>query len=61
MAENAIDPQVKPIVLPSLAEWNLGIIDTDYNKMLKGFTPQQMVCVADEPDTCPCLRLEGKF
>jgi hypothetical protein len=54
MVENAMGPQAKPIVLPTSAKWNLGIKDTDYNKILKGFMPQQMedrwVCVADEPD-----------
>jgi hypothetical protein len=46
--------ELHPIEHPATAKWGLPLTYADYNKLLKGFTPQDMddkwVCVADTPD-----------
>ncbi|PVI05539.1 hypothetical protein DM02DRAFT_610548 [Periconia macrospinosa] len=46
--------ELHPIQDPSTADWSRPITYADYNKLLKGFMPQDMddrwVCVADTPD-----------
>lgn len=46
---------IKPIVRPVKAAWDVSLTKTDYSKLLKGFTPQMMedkwTCQAEKPDS----------
>lgn len=46
---------IKPIIRPVKAAWDLTLTKTEYTKLLKGFTPQMMedkwTCQAEKPDS----------